>query len=612
MNLQKVFSIIVVTMCASLIVTNTGCSSLSQKEAIKSKPAFCAKAYRAAITSSYRAELPDLIDAAIKKHTADDVANIKKVVADEKLIAALYADLDKQFKTFKFKGDNGINSYYHFLNSDETLNAKVVAVLCEANPAITRNDLNAALANKELVDEIKSLLTTEQVSASDMLKTLVKKNPHLAYALFNAAFSKDKEAVQGATAELATLATEENITTLSTIATKYKKNTLNYAKSTSDLSTYALIFYAARHYNTMNDADLEARVKENIAAKTYALYLVAAEKQKNLNIILMLLEDCASRRQLIEELKKSRKITPFRANIELERYNEMEAIAEKLAGEFKTASFMLSQYTGVDAQDEAFFLIDDSILNKNAPKLISQSELANYEKMAMVCRKELAFLNNGQILNVADYKNAFNKFNGGKAFLNSAHDLIEFQTTPARYDLYFYPDKMELNKRAPLAMNILSSLHTAYQAAVADNRYEQNIADMKQAEKEYIAFVAQNSDSALKDLDHLSTIENKSLSDLTILKLDELRFNLTKKEIASMESLSRYYDAWVMLINSVGTANLMNGNLNAAVKNLNKSYTDTVAEFNKNKKSEAPAEVSPDVIPTVRFIDVDYIDSYKK
>ena len=111
---------------------------------------------------------------------------------------------------------------------------------------------------------------------------------------------------------------------------------------------------------------------------------------------------------------------------------------------------------------------------------------------------------------------------------------------------------------------------------------------------------------------YLERIDRNSVSDLTSLDIDSMRFDLVKQEAKTMTDRSKSYDAWCMLLNAVGDQDIISKSIVDAKKNLKQYMKDAAKEFAKDATSDQTKEVSPDVIPTVRYVDVDYIDAYKK
>ncbi len=620
MKFQKIFTITVLALSATLIVSNIGCRSIDEEKAENGTVVvekFSLDPYRQIITSQNYAELMPLIDAAIVKHADEDLATLKKLIAEEKLIADKYADLDARFKENKFYSQSAtVFDDALAAASEESL---VAAILLKSNPLLTQADLNAALADKDLVALIVSLVNSD--NADDAFAKAIDYKPSLLISIGKVLASKDQNTAA------AELNKNSDLLNLIQVASTYKLPNRNYLKEASELSDIALFFYGSRRYNSLDDNDLAARVKENIAAEVNTLYILTAEKQKTLNMALLLLEDCRSRYNLIEELKKSRSITPFRAAVEMARYAEMEELVKKLAYEFKVSSLLLSQYTGINGENGEYLLVDESILSswfatdKEVTELGSRSSLSrtlsynDFEKLASLSRRELAFFNRVNLLNVRDFADVVSQANQKPYYyIQSIRDLVKFRDNPSRYNLYFYPEKMEFEKRSPMLINTLASVKSAYnEVSKSDSAYTIALNNLRNKEKAFVNKLAQlNALDKNSSIGHLAKIDRKAISDLTSLELDAMRFELTKQEITAMERLSKSYDAWVMLLNAAGDSDITAMPIKNAVKNLRNTLNNAGKEFQKDSAEAPLKEVSPDVIPTVRFIDVDYIDSYQK
>ena len=239
----------------------------------------------------------------------------------------------------------------------------------------------------------------------------------------------------------------------------------------------------------------------------------------------------------------------------------------------------------------------------------------DFEKLASLSRRELAFFNRINLLNVRDFADVVSQANQKPYYyVQSIRDLVKFRDNPSRYDLYFYPEKMEFEKRSPMLINTLASVKSAYnEVSKSDSAYAIALNNLRNKEKAFVNKLAQlNALDKDSSIGHLAKIDRKAISDLTSLELDAMRFELTKQEITAMERLSKSYDAWVMLLNAAGDSDITAMPIKNAVKNLRNTLNNAGKEFQKDSAEAPLKEVSPDVIPTVRFIDVDYIDSYQK
>ncbi len=621
MKIKKLFSIFGLAVSATLVVTNAGCRNVNENTSVAEDAQAVAEAaalekaeiknfpldpYRQLFASSTRFELPELLAAAIQKHTAADVAMVKKFVADEKLLAAEYAELDKGLV-----GKASDKCYVaDAIVASQSLDLAVEAVIIASNPEITREELNKAMADKEFVETIKKLLTSEDKTIND----LIALNPGIVKSAVRVLFSgNDKKVmVEEFIKQQEFVKLCGNIELVKTAL----KNGRPQVKAVNELMNLALTFYASRRYDSMNDADIERRVQENIATRVNELYILVAEKQKTLNMAVSLLEDCRSRYYMIDELEKSRQITPFRAEIEKGRYMKMEELVLKLSAEYKVAALALAEYTGIDSNENTFMLVDDSILDTTVlnDKCCGRGlQLDKLNKIAVLNRGELAFFNRSALLNPAEFTAETSKFfrNNSNAYLKSIYNLIEFKDVPARYDLYFYPEKMEFQKRAPMLIAVLGNVQTNYNLVNKyANYYNNEYNSFRVAKRDFADFVAKNSGVVETD-SHMAKIDKKSASDLTILEMDSKRFDLLQQEIKCMWLMSRYYDAWVMLLNAVGDKEITTVVFRSAMLNLDKVLAESGKEFAKEAVEE-DGEVSPDTIPTTRFIDVDYVRSYSK
>ena len=562
MKIQKLFTIIVSISAVTLLGLNVGCRMADKEIKFESsKVTFMPlDPYRNFLVTSTKSELLPLIDAAIAKHADKDLTALKNMVANEKLVAAKYTDLDKRFSNSRFyKKDLSVfDDYMSAFNSKEL---EMVRCLLDKNPLLT---------NKELQEQLKDCADAE--SSEQKLER-------------------------------------------------------NYLKEANEVVDAGLAFYASRRYDSMNDADLLQRVKENIAAKVQSLYFVVAEKQRVLNMYVTLLEDCRSRYELIEKLRKSRQITAFRAAVEIKRYEEMENFVKQYAAEVKAISYLLSQYTGVNAKDGGYLLADDAVLSAwfladsvvdkrdNQTSLTGSLSYAEFQQLAAVGRRELAFFNRDKVIDVKPFATLANKeLQGNLYYMTAIRSLVEFKDAATRYDWYFYPDKTEFEKRAPLMLGVLANVKSAYDDVMAtDRKYMAAYRSLRENQEGFAKYLTKvNAIHADEVVGYWERVDRNSVSDLTSLDIDSKRFALVKQEAEAMEIRSKSYDAWCMLLNAVGDQDIISKSIVDAKKNLKQYMKDAAKEFAKDATSDQTKEVSPDVIPTVRYVDVDYIDAYKK
>ena len=134
---------------------------------------------------------------------------------------------------------------------------------------------------------------------------------------------------------------------------------------------------------------------------------------------------------------------------------------------------------------------------------------------------------------------------------------------------------------------------------------------MRKAEKDFVNYLVKENALDVKS-NHFEKIDRKAVSDLTSLDIDAKRFALAKLEDRAMEKRSNSYDAWIMLLTAVGDKEITSKSVIDARKNLKNYASEAGKEFTPKAAGDEVKEVSPDVIPTVRFIDVDYIGSYPK
>lgn len=366
-------------------------------------------------------------------------------------------------------------------------------------------------------------------------------------------------------------------------------------------SDFALVFYNNRRYNVMNKEDMIQRAKENIAAETTAKYVAVAVNQKEITAMLILLEDCRSRYKLIEELKKSRQITPFRANVEVKRFFDMEQSLKKYAEEFKKNSKTLAYFANYQATEGKYLAVNDAILNRAiSDKTLSLKE---FEAIALVQRRELAHLNRIKLIEEASFadvaKNLLTQSNSNniKFGLQSVYNLVEFKEPVSRFDAYFTPAQVEFDKRTPLVNNVIANVKI-------------NFDDMQKAKQEFANAATMFSDSEMELIKAVNL--KKYNSDLGSLELDNMRFKTTMLEVDRIIALGNYYDTYVDLLNAAGEKALDSKLLADIVKTLPSAYLSACDEFKKVSNADADQTVESSKTPTTRFIDVNYIDVYTK
>lgn len=300
------------------------------------------------------------------------------------------------------------------------------------------------------------------------------------------------------------------------------------------------------------------RMRQNLTMDVVRAYFKVAAAQRAVDITGNLLKQCKDRTALIDTLLKQKKITPFRAFEENNRFLTMEKRLTNYTRTYENACVELRALLGV--YPSVNIIVDDSVLDKMPSFDLPEIELL--EQMAILKRPELYEIDIQRHINILECRKTIlmmlpnvqlymDFVNNNNSFLyhqtwwemavRAAYNALKTPQHLARYMAYSDQADIEKLRSFAQAITVMSQVRIA-KADIASSmeRYEIN-------RKEH-----RNYSEHLKKAESIKRVQGS----LSQLELDHLRLTTAETEIERLLALGSCYIAHYRLLNAIGVDNL--------------------------------------------------------
>ena len=366
--------------------------------------------------------------------------------------------------------------------------------------------------------------------------------------------------------------------------------TVNYLNIDLALSVidFGLAFFNSQQANDrmLLREQRTRRAEQNLILDVTRVYFQVAASQRAIRITKQLLDDCRNTQQMIAELGRQGRITPFRAFDESRRFMEMEKRLKNYIRSYENSCVELRSLMGL--YPSGVILVDDSILD-NVPEF-DFPDMMLMEQIALMKRPELFEIDMQKHINVLECrKTIVTMFPNVRLFLDFTNSNNSF--------LYHY-SWWELGVRA--AYNLLKlpqqiARYRSYSAQVDAEEYRayaQAVAVMAQVRMAHANLVA------MKDILNVNTqfynVYSENLrkaeessqvaGDLSKLEIDHMRLTTAETEIERFLSLGNYYVSYFRVLNTLGIENLHEGTVDQMKKQLDEAKVKAAEELKKAKE----------------------------
>ena len=344
------------------------------------------------------------------------------------------------------------------------------------------------------------------------------------------------------------------------------------------------------------------RMAQNLTLDIINAYCRVAAAQTAWEITSGMLVICRDRDETIKKLRKSNKITPFRAFEEIRRFNEMERRQAAYEQEYYNACVELRALLGFYPSAE--ITVDDSFLKKMPSDevlpsldvmeqiaLIRRPELQETEIQRHIslieCRKAiLTMFPNARVF--LDFNNVNNSFlynqNWWEMGVVAAFNLLKLPQKIAQTMAYYRQADAETMRTFAQSIAVISQVRISHANIMANKEI------YSRAEKSY-----QNYDKTLKAARKNQKV---AVSDLSQLEIDHMVLTTAESRIERTLALADYYISFYRLMNSMGLREYkldkfssLPADLEAARKEAGVILKESPKAVPKEKAKEAPKAV---------------------
>lgn len=330
-------------------------------------------------------------------------------------------------------------------------------------------------------------------------------------------------------------------------------------------AAFSLLDFGLAFFNSQQSYDRmllkerqDQRFRQNLTLDVVRAYFKVASAQRAQDITEALLRQCKDHSANIEKLRKQKKITPFRAFEELNRYEIMNKRLTNYTRLHENACVELRSLIGV--YPSANIIVDDSILEKLPSMEFPEIELL--EQMAILKRPELYEIDIQKHINILECRKTLvmmmpnvqlymNMVNNSNSFLyyqtwwemavRAAYNVLKTPQYLARYMAYSDQADVEELRSAAQAITVMSQVRMAKADIVSTReRYELNRREFR------------NYSEHLKKAEAIKRVQGS----VSQLELDHLRLTTAETEIERLLSLGACHVAYYRLLNAIGVENL--------------------------------------------------------
>ncbi len=337
---------------------------------------------------------------------------------------------------------------------------------------------------------------------------------------------------------------------------------INYVNVDLALST---LDFGLAYFNSAQAQDREfiriqrtKRAEQNLALEAVRAYFKVAAAQRAVRETKAMLDSCTNRYDLIEQLSKAGKISPFRAFDEMRKFTDMEKRLTNFTRTYDSAKSELRSLMGLYPNTDV--AVDDGILD-TVPEF-SFPDIQFMEQIAVLSRPELFEIDMQKHINVnecrktilmmfpnvrmfIDFTNSSNDYLYNKSWaevgFRAAYDLLRLPQNVARYRSYSAQVDAEELRTYAQAIVVMAQVRMAHANVLAarerlgidtriDNTYRDNLRKAEGAQK-----------------------VSGSLSNL---ELAHMRMATAETSIDRMVTLGNYYVSYFQLLNTLGVESL--------------------------------------------------------
>ena len=329
---------------------------------------------------------------------------------------------------------------------------------------------------------------------------------------------------------------------------------IDFALSVMD---FGLAFFNSQQANDrlLMKKQRTERMAQNLTLDIIHAYCRVAAAQRAQSITQGLLNTCRDRNELIGNLAKNKKITPFRAFDETRRFIEMERRLTTYILDYQNACVELRSLLGYYPSGR--ITVDDSFLDK-VPS-VDLPDLELLEQIALIRRPELRETDIQRHISVVECRKAilsmfpnariffdFNNVNNSFLYkqswwdmgIQAAFNLLKLPQKISQAMAYSQQADAETMRSFGQAIAIMAQVRISH----ADILANKNIYD--RAAKTF-----KNYDTALK-----AAQKNRKIaaSELSRLEVDHMRLTTAEASIEQTLSLANYYVSFYRLMNAIG------------------------------------------------------------
>ncbi len=344
------------------------------------------------------------------------------------------------------------------------------------------------------------------------------------------------------------------------------------------------------------------RAAQNLKLDVVRTYFQVAAAQRAINTTTKLLEDCRSRYDLIAELARDRRITPFRAFDETRRFIEMEKRLTNYIRSYENSCVelrsLLGYYPGAPVKvDDAVldivpeFKLPDMVLMEQIA-LLQRPELYEIDMQKHInvleCRKTLvSMFPNVRIF--VDFTNSNNSFlyhySWWEVGIRAAYNLLKLPQHIARYQAYSSQVDAEEARTYAQAIGVMAQVRIAHANMLATRERLEIDSKVNKAYSDNLNWA----------------LANKSMTGgLSQLELDHMRLATAETQVERYLSLGNYYVSYYRILNALGIEDLAGQTIEAlsaeldrakvrAEEELKKARAEFTAEGGKSVKNSASA-----------------------
>lgn len=344
------------------------------------------------------------------------------------------------------------------------------------------------------------------------------------------------------------------------------------------------------------------RAAQNLKLDVVRTYFQVAAAQRAINTTTKLLEDCRSRYDLIAELARDRRITPFRAFDETRRFIEMEKRLTNYIRSYENSCVelrsLLGYYPGAPVK------VDDAVLDI-VPEF-KLPEMVLMEQIALLQRPELYEIDMQKHINVlecrktlvsmfpnvrifVDFTNSNNSFlyhySWWEVGIRAAYNLLKLPQHIARYQAYSSQVDAEEARTYAQAIGVMAQVRIAHANMLATRERLEIDSKVNKAYSDNLNWA----------------LANKSMTGgLSQLELDHMRLATAETQVERYLSLGNYYVSYYRILNALGIEDLAGQTIEAlsaeldrakvrAEEELKKARAEFTAEGEKSVKNTASA-----------------------